>query len=78
MLATNLDLFMARPSSVEIAKLIYNYLLPKCSWITPTVIGNDVFSYRIFFEEDDVNTVFVLMEFYGRWRYFGLVWESLR
>ena len=36
------------------------------------------FSYRIFFEEDDVNTVFVLMEFYGRWRYFGLVWESPR
>ena len=37
-LATNLDLFMARPSSVEIAKLIYNYLLPKCSWIEPTGI----------------------------------------
>lgn len=74
-LATNLDLFMAKPDSVEIAKLIYNYLLPKCSWIEPTVIGNNVFSYRGFFEEDDVNTVFFLMEFYGRWRYFGLVWE---
>lgn len=77
-LATNLALFMARPSSVEIAKLIYNYLLPKCSWIEPTVIGNDVFRYQVFFEEDDVNTVFALMEFYGRWRYFGLVWESPR
>lgn len=77
-LTTNLDLFMARPSSVEMAKLIYNYLLPKCSWIEPTIIGNNVFSYQIFFESDDVNTVFILMQFYGKWRYFGLVWESPR
>jgi hypothetical protein len=74
-LATNLDLFMEKPSSVEVAKLIYNYLLPKCSWIKPTVIGNNVFSYQIFYEDDDPNTVFVLMVFYERWRYFGLVME---
>jgi len=77
-LAKNLELFMAKPSSVEIAKLIYNYLLPKCSWVEPTVIGNDVFRYQIFFESDDVNTVFILMQFYQRWRYFGLIWESPR
>jgi hypothetical protein len=73
--AANLDLFMKKPSSVEMAKLIVNYLLPKCSWIKPTVIGNDVFSYQICFDEDDPNTVFMLMVFYGRWRYFGLVYE---
>jgi len=75
-LAANLDLFMEKPLSVELAKLIYNYLLPKCSWIKPTVIGNDVFIYQVFFEDDDPNTVFVLMQFYKRWRYFGLVMEG--
>jgi hypothetical protein len=74
-LATNLDLFMAKPSSVELAKLIFNYLLPKGSWIEPTVIGNDVFRFQIFFEEDDPDTVFIIMVFYGKWRYFGLVFE---
>jgi len=75
-LAANLDLFMEKPVSVELAKLIVNYLLPKCSWIKPTTIGNDVFSYQVFFEDDDPNTVFVPMQFYKRWRYFGLVLES--
>jgi hypothetical protein len=74
-LATNLDLFMSKPSSVDLAKLIYNYLLPKCSRIKPTVIGNNVFSYQVFFENDDANTVFILMQIYRRWRYFGLVLE---
>jgi hypothetical protein len=67
---------MAKPSSVEIAKLIYNYLLPKCSWVQPVVLGNNVFSYQVYFDADDPNTVFVLMVFYGKWRYFGLVIES--
>jgi hypothetical protein len=75
-LAANLDLFMKKPVSVDLAKLIVNYLLPKCSWIMPTVIGNDVFTYQVFFEDDDPNTVFVLMQFYQRWRYFGLVMEN--
>jgi len=75
-LAANLDLFMENPSSVELAKLIYNYLLPKCSWIKPTVIGNAVFSYQVFWEEDDPDTMFMLMVFYGRWRYFGFVMEQ--
>ena len=75
-LEANLDLFMEKPSSIKLAKLIYNYLLPKCSWIKPTVIGNDVFSYQVFWEEDDPNTMFILMVFYGRWRYFGLVMEN--
>jgi len=66
---------MAKPSPVELARLIVNYLLPKCSWIKPTVIGNDVFSYQVFFDDDDPNTVFVLMVFYQKWRYFGLVFE---
>jgi len=74
--AANLDLFMEKPVSVELAKLIVNYLLPKCSWIPPTIIGNDVFTYQVYFENDDTNTVFVLMQFYKRWRYFGLVMEA--
>ena len=75
-LATNLDLFMEKPNSVELAKLIRNYLLPKCSWVTPTVIGEGVFTYQFFSEDDDPNTAFVLMMFYGRWRFFGFVMEA--
>ena len=78
-LGANLDLFMeyafdkGNPEK-GIAEVIATYLMPKISEVKPVIIGNDVFAYQEYYDNDDVNTSFVLMTFYGQsWRWFGLV-----
>lgn len=60
----------------EVVRDINEIYLPALEKTQPFVLGPNVFSYRIVQQENDRNKVYMLMELYERFKFFGFTYKK--